>query len=171
MARDTRRLAGRPTHRGLPRALASSCPAMGAEPQARSMAGLVVLFFTSIVCLVVADTLLRREQARTETNFRLARGDCVTAGSSGTHPAQVEGSPGRYRAARRSTSNLRFLEVATARPRSAPEPAQALPVGCQHGPDGRGLRGSDEAVPGRRRPAGSTPPEFRATRPSRRSSR
>jgi serine/threonine protein kinase/tetratricopeptide (TPR) repeat protein len=38
-----------------------------------AMASLVVVFFTSIVCLVVADTLLRREQARTETNFRLAR--------------------------------------------------------------------------------------------------
>jgi hypothetical protein len=37
------------------------------------MASLVVLFFTSIVCLVVADTLLRDEQARTETNFGLAR--------------------------------------------------------------------------------------------------
>jgi serine/threonine protein kinase len=37
------------------------------------MAGLVVLVLTSVLSLAVASALLRREQARTETNFGLAR--------------------------------------------------------------------------------------------------
>ena len=37
------------------------------------MVGLAVLFVTSVLCLIVADTLLRHEQAKTEINFGIAQ--------------------------------------------------------------------------------------------------
>ena len=126
----------------------ASCPALGEEPQAgrwRASSSSCVHVDRLPGCCRYASAS-RAGEDRDQFRNRSRRG--VTAGASGPRPAQVEGSPGRYR---EDGDRLKphFLEVATARPRGTPEPGADLPLGCQHGPDGRGIRGSERNCTGK----------------------